>query len=78
MATSLIFVKAGSKYEDKYINGATHFLEQTSYEELEEFTLRVLDMFSPNLILGISDEISPIGDIEKLRLVSGIVADYNP
>ncbi|PKK82279.1 MAG: hypothetical protein CVT49_14495 [candidate division Zixibacteria bacterium HGW-Zixibacteria-1] len=27
MATSLIFVKAGSKYEDKYINGTTHFLE---------------------------------------------------
>jgi hypothetical protein len=56
---------------------ATHFLQQTSYEELEEFTLKVLDMFSPNLILGISDEISPIGDIEKVRLVSQIVADYS-
>jgi hypothetical protein len=57
---------------------ATHFLEQTSYKELKEFTLKVLDMFSPNLILGISDEISPIGDIEKVRLVSEIVAEYNP
>jgi hypothetical protein len=56
---------------------ATHFLEQTSYKELEKFTLKVLDMFSPNLILGISDEISPIGDIEKVRLVSEIVASYN-
>ncbi len=56
---------------------ATHFLQQTSYKELEEFTLKVLDMFSPNLILGISDEISPIGDIEKVRLVSQIVADYS-
>ncbi len=56
---------------------ATHFLQQTSYKELEEFTLKVLDMFSPNLILGISDEISPIGDIEKVRLVSRIVADYS-
>lgn len=55
---------------------ATHFLEQTSYKELEEFTLKVLDMFNPNLILGISDEISPIGDIEKVRLVSEIVSDY--
>jgi hypothetical protein len=57
---------------------ATHFLKQTSYKELKQFTLKVLDMFSPNLILGISDEISPIGDIEKVRLVSEIVADYNP
>ena len=56
----------------------THFLEQTSYKELEEFTHRVLDMFSPKLILGISDEISPIGDIEKVRLVAELVADYNP
>jgi len=27
MATSLIFVKAGSKYENRFNNGATHFLE---------------------------------------------------
>ncbi len=27
MATSLIFVKAGSKYEDRFNNGVTHFLE---------------------------------------------------
>ena len=57
---------------------ATHFLPQTSYQELEKFTLKMLDLFSPNLILGISDEISPPGDIEKVRLVSEIVKDYVP
>lgn len=57
---------------------ATHFLPQTSYQELERDTLRILDLFAPNLILGISDEISPPGDIEKVRLVSEIVADYVP
>lgn len=52
---------------------ATHFLPQTSYAELQDFTRKVLDMFSPNLILGISDELPPDGDIEKVRLVSQIV-----
>lgn len=56
---------------------ATHFLTQTSNDEFKEFTSKVLDMFSPNLILGISDEISPIGNIEKVRMVSEIVAGYN-
>jgi hypothetical protein len=55
---------------------ATHFLPQTSYQELEEFTLKVLDLFAPNLILGISDELPPGGDIEKVRRVSQIAASY--
>jgi len=55
---------------------ATHFLPQTSYKELESFTLKILDLFAPNLILGISDELPPPGDIEKVRLVSEIVATY--
>ncbi len=54
----------------------THFLEQTSYAELEEFTKRTIDLFGARLVLGISDEISPPGDIEKVRRVSEIVADY--
>ncbi|SYZ72007.1 conserved exported hypothetical protein [Candidatus Zixiibacteriota bacterium] len=32
MITSLIFVKAGSKYESKYNNGVTHFLEHLLFD----------------------------------------------
>lgn len=49
------------------------FLPQYSEEELEDFATKVLKMFSPNLILGISDELPPPADIEKLRLVSRLV-----
>jgi len=46
------------------------FLPEYPLEELESFTKKVLSLFSPRLILGISDEISPQGDIEKVRFVS--------
>jgi len=52
----------------------THFLREVSYRELEEFTEKIVDMFAPRLVLGISDELSPPGDIEKVRLVSEIVS----
>ena len=42
--------------------------------DLEEFTEKIVDMFAPRLVLGISDELSPPGDIEKVRLVSEIVS----
>lgn len=54
----------------------THFMPQHSYEEVAEFTKKIIDMFAPNLVLGISDEISQPGDIEKVRLVSEIVEGY--
>lgn len=52
------------------------FLPHYSYKELEEYTIKVLNLFSPNLTLGISDEISPPGDIEKVRFVSQIVESF--
>ena len=52
------------------------FLPDSPNEELEKFTKRVIDLFFPNLILGISDEISPVGDIEKVRFVSKLVKNY--
>ncbi|TKJ45162.1 hypothetical protein CEE34_10380 [Candidatus Aerophobetes bacterium Ae_b3a] len=52
------------------------FLLNYSYQELEQFTKKVLNSFSPNLILGISDEISPPGDIEKIKCVSHIVEAF--
>ena len=38
---------------------------------------KIIDLFAPNLILGISDEISSTGDIERIRLVGKIVDEYN-
>ena len=34
-------------------------------------------MFAPKLVLGISDEISSHGDLERIRLVGKIVDGYN-
>jgi len=52
-----------------------YFLPEYSLEELEKTTCRIIELFAPNLILGISDEISPPGDIERVRFVSNIVAN---
>ena len=35
-------------------------------------------MFSPNLILGVSDEVPPTADIEKVKFVSKIVENFKP
>jgi len=43
MATSLIFVKAGSKYEDKFNNGVTHFLEHLLFDGTATQTQEELD-----------------------------------
>lgn len=51
----------------------THFMPQHTPQELADFTREIIDLFAPYLVLGISDEISPPGDIEKVRLVSELV-----
>jgi len=53
------------------------FLPQYPREDLEEFTSKVLDMFFPNLILGVSDEVPPPADIERVRVVSEMVSKFN-
>lgn len=54
----------------------TYFLPQHSYEELADFTKQIIDLFAPHLVLGISDELSPPGDIEKVRFISELVENY--
>ena len=49
------------------------FSEQT----LIDCTKECIELFAPRLILGISDEISSTGDIERVRRVGEIVDDYN-
>jgi len=54
---------------------AIHFLAQYSVREVVEFARRVIDMFAPRLILGVSDEISQVGEIEKIEAVGELVDD---
>ncbi|MBN1555620.1 MAG: hypothetical protein JXA11_12815 [Phycisphaerae bacterium] len=54
------------------------FFDHTFSEEvLIECTHRVLELFAPRLVLGISDEISSTGDLERVRRVGQIVEEYN-
>ncbi len=50
-----------------------HFLPILSHEEFEGFTRKIIREFSNNLILGISDELPPDGDIERVRLITEII-----
>ena len=52
---------------------AIDFLPNYPLKELLEFARRVTDMFAPRLILGISDEISQVGQIEKVEAISRLV-----
>ena len=54
---------------------ALFFLPSFPVEMLVECTKRVVDLFYPRLVLGISDEIPPDGDIERVRIVGEIIED---
>lgn len=56
---------------------AIYFETTFSEETLIECTKRCIELFAPNLILGISDEIASDGDIERIRIVGQVVDDYN-
>jgi hypothetical protein len=56
---------------------AVFFDEMFPVAVLQDCVRRILDLFAPRLVLGISDEISSTGDIERVRLVREMVDDYN-
>ena len=56
---------------------AVYFDETYPEETLVETAERLIERFAPKLILGISDEISSTGDIERIRIVSRIVDRMN-
>ena len=56
---------------------AVYFLPWESEEKLIETAKKLIDLFAPKIILGISDEIPANGDIERVRLISDLVKDYN-
>ncbi|MBN1622761.1 MAG: hypothetical protein JXN10_07550 [Clostridia bacterium] len=53
------------------------FDERYSEEELLDQAREVIDLFAPRLILGISDEISSTGNIERVKLIGKLVDEYN-
>lgn len=53
---------------------ATHFLSFVNEDELEVFVRRMIALFSPNIVLGISDMLPPEGDIEKVRKIGEVIA----
>jgi hypothetical protein len=56
---------------------AIYFDDIYSEEVLLECAQNIIDLFAPKLVLGISDEISSTGDIERIRLIDKLVEDYN-
>jgi hypothetical protein len=56
---------------------AVYFDDTFPVKILEECTHKLIELFAPRLVLGISDEISSSGDIERIRVVGRIVDEYN-
>ncbi len=56
---------------------AIYFDDTFSVEVLEECTRRLIELFAPRLVLGISDEISSTGDLDRIKVVGQIVDEYN-
>jgi hypothetical protein len=56
---------------------AIFFDEAFSTDMLLDCAKRVIELFAPRLVLGISDELSSTGEIERVRLVGELVAKYN-
>jgi len=56
---------------------AVYFDDTFPVETLVECTHKLIELFAPKLVLGISDEISSTGDIERLRVVGDIVEAHN-
>lgn len=76
---SLEEIKAALGDEMFLLDGipAIYFDETYPVEVLVECAHKVIELFAPKLVLGISDEISSTGDIERVRIVGDIVEEYN-
>jgi len=57
---------------------AVYFLPTYPVEVLRSCVRRIVELFYPRLVLGISDEIPPDGDIERVRLVGELVEGLSP
>ncbi|MGV9172081.1 MAG: hypothetical protein ACOC44_13365 [Promethearchaeia archaeon] len=63
-----------------YLDGipSVLFLPQYSLQSVKKFVNRLLDFFYPNIIVGVSDEMPPNGDMRKLEIIAKMVKEYNP
>ena len=53
------------------------FLPQYSIKFFREYVQKVLEMFSPNIIVGVSDELSPNGQMAKVEMIGEIIKHYD-
>ena len=76
---TLVEIKEGLGDDLFLLDGlpAVYFDHTFSEEALVECTRKLIGMFAPKLILGISDELSSTGDIDRVRVVGDIVEEYN-
>ena len=56
---------------------AIYFDDTFSVDTLVDCVHKLIDLFAPKLVLGISDEISSTGDIERIRIAGDIVERFN-
>ena len=56
---------------------AVYFDDTFSVDVLVECTRHLIELFAPKLVLGISDEISSTGDLDRIKVVGQIVDEYN-
>lgn len=56
---------------------AVYFDDTFPESVLVDCVHRLIELFAPRLVLGISDEISSTGDLERVRTVGHIVDEYN-
>jgi hypothetical protein len=61
------------------IDGIPALLFETQYriDEMIDATKQLLDLFGPNIILGVSDELPPTGDIERSEAVQETITKYS-
>jgi hypothetical protein len=56
---------------------AVYFDDIFPVDVLVDCTHRLIELFAPRLVLGISDEISSTGDLDRIKVVGQIVDEYN-
>lgn len=63
-----------------YLDGipSVIFLPHYSLRYVRDYTHKVLEMFSPNLILGVSDEMPPNGEIRKIEMIANLIKNFEP
>lgn len=76
---SLDEIKAGLGDQVFLMDGipAIYFDDTYSEQVLIDCVYELIEKFAPRLVLGISDEISSTGDIERVKIVRDIVDKYN-